>query len=315
MRILLFVALALIGNISFAQKKKSFSPFIKNLPQPARVVNDFGKFLTTAEGDYLENELVSYRQQAGYSIVIITLNSLTDANTGTEYTVEETALQYFNKWGIGDKTKNDGILLLVSRNPRRVRIQTGIGVSQDLTDWKCQSIINSKIVPAFKSGLFFTGLKDGISEIQQGLEDAVKRKKAEATKASLESITPTSTTSTPAQQAYATESKPPTFWGLIQGLFALTFVVWLYAKYRKWRGSSSGGGWFSRSGYSGGNNVYIRNSNTNRSFFSGWSSGGGSSSRSYSTRSSSSGSSSSGSSSSDSYGGGSSGGGGASGSW
>src|SRR5689334_1904548 len=102
-RSLLFVVVFLLNIASFAQEKRS--TFIKDQPLPMQVVNDFGKFLTKVENVNLERELRSFRERKGYSVVIITIPSLTD-NKGTEFTIEETAQLYFNKWGIGDNVKN-----------------------------------------------------------------------------------------------------------------------------------------------------------------------------------------------------------------
>jgi uncharacterized protein len=78
MRKLLFVVFVLFSHILLAQR---YSSFIKDLPTPARVVNDFGGLLTSSDEKTLEKELISFRQKKGYSIVIITLSTLTD-NSG-----------------------------------------------------------------------------------------------------------------------------------------------------------------------------------------------------------------------------------------
>ena len=124
MRTFLFVTLALISNVVFAQR---YGASIKDRPKPARVVNDYGSFLTRSEKSNLENKLISYRKRSGNAIVIITLSTL-------PYSLEETALQYFNKWGIGDRKKNNGVLILLSREPANIRITTGIGIEHTLTD-------------------------------------------------------------------------------------------------------------------------------------------------------------------------------------
>lgn len=159
MRTFLLASLLLISNVLLAQR---YSSLIKNRPVPAKVVNDWGSFLTYSQKNNLESELVAYRRQTGNAIVIITLNTL-------PYTVEETALRYFNKWGIGDSKKNNGILILVSREPRRIRITTGKGIERKLTDYDCQQIVDDAISPAFRAGLFYNGLKDAVTDIKRTL--------------------------------------------------------------------------------------------------------------------------------------------------
>src|SRR5688572_15651875 len=108
MRFPLFIALVFCTIGVFAQKKKA-PPFIRPLPVPHRVVNDFGKFLDENESAWLEKELVNYHLRSGNAIVFISLDSLSDPKTEKQYTIEEAALLYFNNWGIGDSIKNNGV--------------------------------------------------------------------------------------------------------------------------------------------------------------------------------------------------------------
>jgi uncharacterized protein len=178
MRSLTFLLLVFISTGCLAQKKQTPDPFIRALPQPPRAVNDFGRFLTASEKQELETELRNYHARTTNAIVIITLDSLTDPATKKEYTIEETALLYFNKWGIGDSVKNNGVLLMVSRIPRRVRITVGKGLEHILTNNICQQIIDNNLVPAFKAGRFYAGLKDAIAAIESNLHQPPVRQAA-----------------------------------------------------------------------------------------------------------------------------------------
>jgi len=302
MRIPFVLSFCLISIISFARHKKEASPFIKNLPVPHRAVNDFGKFLTVSEKQYLEKELVSYHKKTSNAIVIITLDSLTDPKTKKEYTVEETALLYFNKWGIGDSIKNNGVLLLLSRKPHRVRIEVGKGLENVLTNAVCQQIVDDKLVPSFKEGLFFTGLKEAVQALENNLDNPPPPPQ-------------TSQAYTPPAEPYSSEdfkgyrSESSGDWGLA-GLFFGGTLIAMIAVYRlAMRGRLDS---ISRFGYRShyyNNQSYYDNSYQNNSF----SSSDNDSFSSFSSGSSSDSSSSG--SSSDSFSGGSSDGGGASGSW
>jgi uncharacterized membrane protein YgcG len=164
MRTLLAIMLFMASHVVLAQS----SFFIKSRPNPAHVVNDFGGFLSTSDEQTLENDLISYRKKSGKSIVIITIPSLTD-NTGYTWTIEDAALQYFNKWGVDDQYKNDAVLILVSKTPHRVRIATGKGIEQILTDGVCRQIINQSIIPDFKLSLYYNGLKEGVKDIKAAI--------------------------------------------------------------------------------------------------------------------------------------------------
>jgi uncharacterized protein len=165
MRTLLAVILFFTSNVLPAQQSRSF---IKDLPNRAHVVNDFGGFLLTGDEKTLEDDLIFYRKKTGNAIVIITLSTLTD-ETGHTWSVEDAALEYFNKWGIGDRYRNNGVLILISKDPRRVRITTGTGVEDILTDDVCQQIIDNAIVPNFKLSFYYKGLKEGIKDIKAAL--------------------------------------------------------------------------------------------------------------------------------------------------
>jgi uncharacterized protein len=224
MRILLLISLCLISHVMFGQH---YSSFIKDLPAPNRVVNDFGGFFTPTQKSTLENNLVSYRNKTGNAIVIITLSTLTDHKTGTTWSVEETALQYFNKWGIGDRNKNNGVLLLLSKDPRRVRITTGTGVEKVLTDNECQRIINETIVPSFKTGKFYTGIKEGVSDIEAILDNKIQPETDVVNPAMAPVVTQPQAQS---QYAYS-QGREPTLAQKIFFLLVFALTVWLRARY------------------------------------------------------------------------------------
>jgi uncharacterized protein len=226
MRTFLFVTLALISNVVFAQR---YGASIKDRPKPARVVNDYGSFLTRSEKSNLENKLISYRKRSGNAIVIITLSTL-------PYSLEETALQYFNKWGIGDRKKNNGVLILLSREPANIRITTGIGIEHTLTDNDCQRIIDETIVPAFKAGRFYAGLNEGIDDIATTLKGGTQQN-ATQNNYNTDAAGIAQTQQQPATQPqtnYTTSTytrKPPTLREIIGGAVMFTLLTWLRVLY------------------------------------------------------------------------------------
>lgn len=296
MRCIVTIFLLLCSILSFSQKTDTENSFVKELPDAGKTVNDFGKFLTSDGRLWLENELTAYRERTGNAMVIITLDSLTDPQTKKAYTIEEASLLYFNTWGIGDSKKNNGVLLMASRNPRRVRIQVGKGVQNVLTDYACQVIVNETLVPNFKMGAFFKGVKEAVHAIENKLENP----------ALIVESTPAVQSAT---EQYASPIDDSDFHGyqspgrgpevMVIALLIITAIV-VYVVTNKI--AKQKGGWYSSGGYSNYDSYY---NSSNRSFGSSRSFGG----------SSSSGSSGGSSSSGGSYGGGSSSGGGASGSW
>ena len=174
MRYLLLLLILLCGTFSFAQKK-AIDPFIRPLPVPHQAVNDFGRFLTPEEKTSLELELREYNIRTGNAIAFISLDSLTDPKTKKQYTIEKTANLYFNKWGLGDSIKNNGVLLMMSRNPRAVRIEVGTGLEPVLTNEICRQIIEGRLVPNFKKGAFYQGIKEAVNAIEQNLDNSQAR--------------------------------------------------------------------------------------------------------------------------------------------
>ena len=280
MRYLLIISLLLSGVFSFSQQKNSF---VKKLPDRNKTVTDFGGFLSDKERDSLDAALKDYLKQTSNAIVVVTLESLTDPKTEKEYTIEEAALAYFNTWGVGDKEKNNGVLLMVSRNPRKVRIQVGTGLETILTNESCQQIVDNNLVPNFKEGLFYAGIKEGIKAIENRLDNPALAEQ----QATAPYLRPTIIKHESVDKPYGNNNRVIGF-AIIGGIL---LVCILYLKF----GRPLSSGWYTRDGY------ISRGDDWN--LFGGHSSGGSWSSG---------GSSSSGGGS---YSGGSSSGGGASGSW
>jgi uncharacterized protein len=165
----LSVLLLFCVSIATHAQRKTKIPFYKPLPAKHAAVNDFAALLSAAQKQSLENKLTGFNNNTGNVLVIITHTSLKDAAAGKVYTVEEAASHYANSWGIGDKKKNNGVLIFLSKNDRKVRIVTGKGITQILTNNECQHIINNDIVPAFKAGDYYRGLDDASSSIMREL--------------------------------------------------------------------------------------------------------------------------------------------------
>lgn len=107
----------------------------------------------------IEPKLVDLEAKSGIQLVIATVNSL----QGQE--IEPYANELFRSWKLGEKTKNNGVLLLVAPNERRVRIEVGYGLEATLTDALGKVIITNAITPRFKAGDFGGGISRGVDDI------------------------------------------------------------------------------------------------------------------------------------------------------
>lgn len=137
-------------------------------PYPPQLVNDFAGILSADEQKRLERELVSYDDSSSTQIAVVTVKSLGD------YAIEDWALEIGRKWGVGRKSKNNGVVILVSLEPRRINISPGYGLEGALPDITCKRIITNYITPKFKEGNFYTGLMDGIRAIRAAVKGEFK---------------------------------------------------------------------------------------------------------------------------------------------
>jgi uncharacterized membrane protein YgcG len=121
-------------------------------PKPARYMVDDAIMLTPVAAQTIEDRLYTYFKEKGAQIVVVTVQSLQGA------TVEEYAEKLFKTWGIGDKVRNDGVLLLISKDDRKMRIEVGYGMEATITDAFATEVINNTLTPQFKNSNFGVGI-------------------------------------------------------------------------------------------------------------------------------------------------------------
>ncbi len=127
-------------------------------------INDTAGMLSQQSAADLEQQLVAFEASDSTQIVLLTIPSLEGA------VLEEFSLQVAEKWGIGQQGKDNGALLLVSRDDRKMRIEVGYGLEGSLTDMTAGRIISRIIVPRFKEGKFDQGISDGIQAMMQAVK-------------------------------------------------------------------------------------------------------------------------------------------------
>ncbi|MDH3799912.1 MAG: TPM domain-containing protein, partial [Desulfobacterales bacterium] len=119
-------------------------------------VNDHAGMLSAATRQQLEDILSRLEQTDSTQIVVLTIPSL-----GGEV-LEEFSLKVAEKWQIGQKGFDNGAILLIAKNDRKLRIEVGYGLEGSLTDLMAGRIIRNVIVPQFKAGNFDQGIIDGV---------------------------------------------------------------------------------------------------------------------------------------------------------
>jgi uncharacterized protein len=127
-------------------------------PLTGRIVDQANIIPPVVRGS-MEAKLAELESKSGIQLVVATVNSL----DGQE--IEPYANELFRTWKLGEKAKNNGVLLLVAPNQRRVRIEVGYGLEGTLTDALSRIIIANAIAPRFKNGDFGGGISRGVDDI------------------------------------------------------------------------------------------------------------------------------------------------------
>ncbi len=135
--------------------------YLPEKPKNQTSVYDRAEIMSERESKLLEQKLIRYSDTTSTQIVVITINSL----QGNDIAIYATELAH--KWGIGQADEDNGILLLVSKNDKKITIRTGYGIEHKLTDALSRRVIENVITPQFKQGDFYAGLDNGTTAIMQ----------------------------------------------------------------------------------------------------------------------------------------------------
>lgn len=157
------------------QKQKFFAVFLIllfiasnayaiNFPLLTGRVVDNANIINSNTKASLETMLANHEAKTTNQIVVATVSSLEG------YEIEEYGYQLGRSWAIGQKDKNNGVILLVAPNERAVRIEVGYGLEGILTDALSSKIINTIILPKFKAGDLNGGIVEGAQDIVSVLE-------------------------------------------------------------------------------------------------------------------------------------------------
>lgn len=136
-------------------------------PIPVGFINDFDNILSDEQETILLELVKNHEAETSNQIAIVTLTSIQDYSG-----LEEYSLDLANHWGIGQKDKNNGVLIALYMKDRRIWIHNGDGIMHKLTDDETLDIIKKLMVPAFKKNDFYTGFQKGIEEIIKELKDS-----------------------------------------------------------------------------------------------------------------------------------------------
>jgi uncharacterized protein len=196
-RLALIFLLLILASPAFAAAPK-FPPLT------GRVVDDAG-ILDASTTTQLTEMLAAHERATGEQVVVVTLDSLQG------FTIEDYGYQLGRYWGIGQKGKNTGALLIVAPKDHKVRIEVGYGLEGTLTDATSRTIIENDILPNFKRGDFNAGVVAGTTSVLKVLGGNPAEMQGPATSSGEGHFTP----------AVSAKIKPPSFpqvIGLILGV-------------------------------------------------------------------------------------------------
>jgi uncharacterized protein len=208
---------------------------------PARWATDRANFLSAGAQTALDDRLAAYAQQTGHQLLVYI-----DHTTGG-VPIEDWGARAFQRWRVGRKGLDDGVVLFIFSDDRRLRIEVGYGLEAQVPDARAAGIIREVLVPRMQAG-------DAPGAIAAGVGALLKTIGREAPGQQQ-----------PADQAFDRKPPPPLpWWAILVGGVVIALVLmglathpalaaWLLFSIASGRGSGGrGGGWGGSSGFGGG---------------------------------------------------------------
>ena len=149
----------LFNNTAFAKLEVPAAPPLE------RPIIDQTESLANEDIDRIAQLINAERQKKSFQIGVLMIPTL-----GSDDSLEEYSLKVARQWGVGDKKKNNGVLLLIAKNDRKMRIEVGNGMEGSLTDARASQIIRNTIAPKFRSGDYAGGVEAGVKRIVDAAE-------------------------------------------------------------------------------------------------------------------------------------------------
>ena len=148
------------------QSLRSFRQiFWDSLPQPTGYVNDYENLYTDNEENLIDSLILDFEKRTTIQMAVITF----DTTMTTKDSLEALTLRIAKFWGVGQKEKNNGVVIGICRGYRQVRIQNGYGIEKILTDRETKEIIDNAFIPGFREGNYFDGTVNGLKTLMTTL--------------------------------------------------------------------------------------------------------------------------------------------------
>lgn len=202
-----------IGTLTYCLLSTTPTHALAIPPAPSLAVPivDQTKTLSDQDIQRLASQIAASRQEKSYQIGILMISTL-----GNDEYLEGYSIKVARQWGIGEKSSSNGVLIVVVKDDRKMRIEVGDGLQGDLTDARASRIVRGVMAPAFKQQDFAGGLSGAITSIQKAVS-----KQADPTLAA------------------SSSSAPSNWWdllviALIFGAFIFSWVGSMLARSKSW---------------------------------------------------------------------------------
>ena len=127
--------------------------------RPEGRITDLTGTLSSTEKASLERKLADFERETTNQIAVLLIPTLAGDN------LEDYSIRLAEKWKVGQKGRNNGVIFLIVKKDRKLRIEVGYGLEGALTDAVSGSIISQEVAPRFKAGQFYQGINAGVSAI------------------------------------------------------------------------------------------------------------------------------------------------------
>ncbi|MBC8951308.1 hypothetical protein Xets_04115 [Xenorhabdus sp. TS4] len=154
---ILFLLLIGISNVSAGEIKQE--TITVDVPALSKRVADISKVLTKEENQRLTRQLKKLQSEEKVQMAVLIIPTI-----GSD-TIEKFSSRVFDKWKLGNKESNDGILFLIASDDHKMRIAVGSGLERKLTDGKIARILREEVKPAFKENAYFEGISNAINSV------------------------------------------------------------------------------------------------------------------------------------------------------
>ena len=165
--IIFFLTLNLFSCKGIAQETEMKTEFdfskiekIKESKLKGQIINDYDNIFNSTQTKELSDILYDYNVKTTKQIVVVTIDSIKPYSDIQKFTTD-----LGKYWGVGTAEKDNGLIILLCKPCGQIQISTGDETKLILTDEICKKVIEEKIIPEFKNGEFYSGIKKGVLEL------------------------------------------------------------------------------------------------------------------------------------------------------